>query len=155
MATPDRVLIDATNQTFWDITNYKVGQRLNINDPQDAAMAERWKEIFKRVLDYRTRAWNSANQVLEESMQSGRVVQPYVLVIIDDSPGSPDRAPGQVIAQTFPRRTNLDVQYAWDIDQVDKYRYAAAFDFTQKTDGPIADAFSATRRRQMAVSGWR
>ena len=152
---PDRVLIDATNQTFWDITNYKPGQRLNIHDPQDAAMAERWKEIFKQVLDYRTRASNSANQILEDSMQSGQQVQPYVLVIIDKSPGRPDQAPGQVIAQTFPRRANLDVMYEWDIDQVDKYRYAAMFDFTQKTDGPIADAFSVVRRRQMAVSGWR
>ena len=152
MATPDRVLIDATNQIFWDITNYKPGQRLNPSaDPQDAVMAERWKEIFKQVLDYRTRALNRANQVLEESMQPGGTVQPYILVIIDDNPGGT----GQVLAQTFPRRANLDVMYEWDIDQVDKYTYAAAFDFTQKTDGPIADAFAVVKRRQMTVSGWR
>lgn len=147
MATPDRVLIDATNQTFWDITNYKPGQRLNMRDPQDAAMAERWKEIFKQVLDYRTRAWNRANEVLEDSMQAGREVQPYVLVV--------ERRDGRTISQTFPRRANLDVQYAWDIDQTNDYTYAAAFDFTQKTDGPIADAFAVVRGRRMAVSGWR
>lgn len=151
MALPDRVLIDATNQTFWAITNYKPGQRLNMRDPQDAAMAERWKEIFQQVLEYRTRAWNRANQVLEESMKPGMTVQPYILVIIDDNPGGT----GQVLAQTFPRRGNLDVQYAWDIDQVDKYTYAAMFDFTKKVDGPIADAFAITKRRQaMPVSGW-
>jgi hypothetical protein len=152
MATPDRSLIDATNQTFWDITNYKRGQRLDMNDPQDRAMAERWRQIYAQVSEYRTNAWNRANQVLEESMKPGMQVQPYVLVIIDDSPG----ATGQVIAQTFPRRANLDVQYQFDTDQVDKYTYAAAFDFTQKTDGPVADTFAIVRRKQqMPVSGWR
>jgi len=146
MATPDRVLIDATNQTFWDLTNYKRGQRLDINDPQDWAYAQQWKEIYEQVKDYRTRAWTRANEVLEESMKPGMTVQPYVLIV--------QRRDGQVIAQTFPRRANLDVQYAWDIDQTNDYTYAAAFDFSQKTDGPVADAFAVTRRKQMAVSGW-
>jgi len=151
MATPDRSLIDATNQTFWAITNYKPGQRLNMADPQDRQMAQRWNQIYAQVSEYRTRAWNRANQVLEESMKPGMEVQPYVLVLIDDSPGGT----GQVLAQTFPRRANLDVQYQWDIDQVDKYTYASMFDFTQKTDGPVADTFAIVRRRQMMpVSGW-
>lgn len=142
----DRVLIDATNQTFWQITNYKPGQRLDLSIPQDREMAERWREIYKQVEEYRRRATRRANEILDASLQPSQILQPYVLIV--------ERRNGTLTPQVFASRANLDVQYTWTIDQTEDYTYAAMFDFTQKTDGPTADTFSVTRRRRMAVSGW-
>lgn len=145
MAT-HRALIDATNQAFWDITNYKPGQRLDMSDPQDRDMARRWLDIYKEFQEYRLRGFHRAYKVLQESMQASRTVEPYVLVV-----EIPD---GRLTSQTFPSRANLDVQYKRTIDQTENYTYAAMFDFEQKIDGLIADMFATVRRQQIAARGW-
>lgn len=48
-AQPDRRLIDETNARFWDRTNYKRGQKLDMSIAADRKMAKVWMEIFHEV----------------------------------------------------------------------------------------------------------
>ena len=136
----DGVLIHAANQTFWEITKYKPGQKLDMSDPQDRAMAKTWMDIYRQIQGHRERATSLAKRVLNET------VTPYVLVI--------EQRDGSLTHRTFERRGNLDVQYTWLLDQPEYYTYAAMFDFTQNRDAPIRDQFAMLKRQQMATSGW-
>lgn len=137
----DGVLISATNETFWQLTQYKRGQKLDMSDPQDRAMSKTWLDIYAQIKGHRERATNLAKRVLNET------VTPYILVV--------ERSNGSLDHQTFERRANLDVQYTWLLDQPDYYTYAAMFDFTQNRNAPIADQFALAKRTFDArTSGW-
>lgn len=136
----DGVLINATNQAFWQLTGHKRGQKLDMSDPRDRAMSKTWLDLYAQVRARRTRATDFAHQVVNET------VTPYVLVI--------EQPDGKLVHQTFERRGNLDVQYNWVVDQPQYYAYLAMFDFTQKRDAPIFDQFAISKRQQMAASGW-
>lgn len=139
-STADRVLVDATNQAFWQLTKYKPGQKLDMSDPKDRAMSQTWLDIYTQVKGHRDRATSAALRLHNERGA------PYVLIV--------EQRDRTLRPQTFERRANLDVQYAWLIDQPAFYTYAALFDFTQKGDAPIADQFSISRQSQVASSGW-
>ena len=139
-AVTDRVLINATNEAFWQITRHKPGQQLNMSDPQDRAMSKTWLDIYAKIKGYRDRATSLAQRILNET------VTPYVLII--------EQRNGTLTHRTFERRSNLDVQYAWLLDQPDYYTYVAMFDFTKNRDAPILDQFALSKRQQMATSGW-
>lgn len=139
-AVADRVLINATNEAFWQITRHKPGQQLNMSDPQDRAMSKRWLDIYAQVQGYRMRAMDLARRALNETRT------PYILVI--------QKRDGTLTHQAFERRDNLDVQYSWILDQPEYYTYLAMFDFTQNHNAPILDQFSLSQRQQTATSGW-
>ncbi len=139
-AVTDRVLIDTTNETFWQITRYKPGQRLDMSDPQDRVMSKRWLDIYAQIRGHRDRATSLARRVLNET------VTPYILVI--------EKRDGTLTHQKFERRGNLEVQYFWILDQPERYTYLALFDFTKNRDAPIMDQFALSKRQQMATSGW-
>ena len=137
----DGVLISATNETFWQLTQYKRGQKLDMSDPQDRAMSKTWLDIYAQIKGHRERATSLATRVLNET------VTPYVLVI--------EQGNGSLTHRTFERRSNLDVQYNWLVDQPEYYTYLAMFDFTQNRDAPIRDQFAMSKRQQrLATSGW-
>lgn len=136
----DHVLTNATNATFWQITRYKPGQKLDMSDPQDRSMAKRWMDIYKQVRSHRDRATSLAKRLLNE------LVTPYILVI--------EQRIGSLTHRTFERPGNLAAQYSWLLDQPEKYTYLAMFDFTQNRAAPIRDQFSLSKRQQMATSGW-
>jgi hypothetical protein len=46
---PDRRLIDATNDRFWQTTNYKPGQKLDMSIAEDRKMAKVWMKIFHEL----------------------------------------------------------------------------------------------------------
>ncbi len=137
----DGVLIHATNETFWQLTRYKPGRQLDMSDPRDRSMAKTWLELYDQIRGHRDRATDLATRALNET------VTPYVLVI--------EHRDGSLVHQEFPRRANLDAQYAWLIDQPEYYTYAAMFDFTQRRDAPILDQFALSKRQQLATSGWQ
>lgn len=139
-AVADRVLVDATNQAFWQLTKHKPGQKLDMSDQKDREMSQTWLDIYGQVKGHRDRATSAA---LRTHNERGA---PYVLVV--------EQRDRTLHPQTFERRANLDVQYAWLIDQPAYYTYAALFDFTQKGDAPITDQFSISRQPQIATSGW-
>lgn len=142
----DRVLINATNSTFWQITKYKPGQRLNMADPKDREMAKVWMDVYAQIRGRRDRATQLARQVLIETA-TPQTITPHILVV--------EQRDGSFTHQVFPSRGNLDVQYNWIIDQPERYTYLAAFDFTKDENAPIYDQFAITKRRQQApVSGW-
>lgn len=135
----DRVLINATNATFWAITQYKPGQRLDMSDPKDREMAKVWMDVYGQIRSRRDRATSLARQA----------VSPYILVI--------EKRDGTLTHQEFERRANLDVQYTWLVDQPEYYTYLAMFDFTKNRVAPIIDQFALSKRQQiqqMATSGW-
>lgn len=134
----DRILINATNETFWQITGYKPGKRLNMSIAADRQMAKTWLDIYAQIRGRRERATSTAQRTLNET------VSPYVLVI--------EQHDGSLMPQAFAHRGNLDVQYAWVLDQPERYTYLAAFDFTQRRDAPIYDQF-ALNQRVSAVAG--
>lgn len=134
----DRVLINATNATFWEITKYKPGQKLDMSDPKDRAMAKIWMDVYAQIRGRRERATQLAQQVLNET--------PYILVV--------EKRDGSLTHQEFPGRVNLDVQYSWLIDQPEYYTYVAMFDFTKDRDVLIQDQFALSKRQQLATSGW-
>lgn len=136
----DRVLINATNETFWQLTRYKPGQQLDMSNPQDRALSKTWLGIYDQVKGRRDRATSAARRTLNET------VTPYVLVT--------ERRDGSLTSQAFPHRSNLDVQYSWLLDQPDRYTYIAAFDFTKNRSVPLYDQFALLRRSQVASSGW-
>lgn len=139
----DRVLINATNVTFWEITKYKPGQKLDMSDPKDRAMAKVWMDVYGQIRGRRDRAAQLAQQVLNETGT------PYILVI--------EQRDGSLVHQEFPRRGNLDVQFTWIVDQPEYYTYLAAFDFTKNRDAPLYDQFALSKRQQrqqLATSGW-
>lgn len=137
----DRVLIDATNEAFWQITRYKTGQRLDMSVPQDRAMAKSWLDIYRELRGHRERATSAALRTLNET------VAPHVLVV--------ERKNGELLPHAFPGLNQLEVQYAWILDQPEDYAYIAAFDFTRRRDAPIYDQFAlSVRKRQAATSGW-
>ncbi|HSX22524.1 MAG TPA: hypothetical protein VLE97_07110 [Gaiellaceae bacterium] len=136
----DRVLIDATNEAFWQITGYKTGQRLDMSLPQDRSMAKSWLDIYRELRGHRDRATQAAQRTLNET------VTPYVLVV--------ERKSGILQPQAFPGRNQLEVQYAWVVDQPEDWAYVAAFDFTRRRDAPLYDQFALTVRRREATSGW-
>lgn len=133
----DRALISATNETFWKITRYKPGQRLDMTDRRDRAMSKTWLDIYAQVKGHRDRATSLAQRTLNET------VTPYILVV--------EQRDGSLRPQVFQGRGNLDVQYTWLLDQPQLYTYLAAFDFTQKRDAPLYDQFALTRRSQVAA----
>jgi hypothetical protein len=135
----DRALIRATDQVFWQITQYKPGQRLDMSIPQDRAMAKNWLDIYHQVRGHRDRATATAQRTLNET------ASPYVLVV--------ERRDGSLQPQAFPGRNNLDAQYAWVIDQPEAYTYLAAFDFSQRRDVPLYEQFALMVRQQVATSG--
>lgn len=142
----DRVLIDATNATFWQITQYKPGKRLVMSDPKDRAMSKAWLDIYAQIKSRRDRATQLARQVLIETATPSTVT-PHILIV--------EQRDGSLTHQLFPSRGNLDVQYNWVIDQPELYTYLAAFDFTKDEKAPIYDQFAITKRRQQVpVSGW-
>src|SRR5262245_12770258 len=122
MAT-DRTLIDATNATFWQITQYKPGRRLDMSDPKDRAMSKTWLDIYHQVAPHRDRAAALAKQVFAET------TRPYVLII--------ERRDGTLTHQEFSYLANLDVQYSWVLVQPEYYTYIAEFDLTQDPNGPL------------------
>lgn len=136
----DPVLIDATNQAFWQLTSHKRGQKLDMSDPRDRALSKTWLDLYDQIRGRRSRATDLARRVVNET------VTPYVLVI--------EQPDGKLVHQTFERRSNLDVQYNWVVDQPQYYAYLAMFDFSQKRDAPILDQFAISKRQQMAASGW-
>ena len=121
-------LVNETNGRFWWQTNYKIGQRLDMSDPKDRAMAKVWLSIYASVRNHRESAQREARRIYGESFT------PQILVF-----ERPDGSRGQA---TFPDRRRLDAQYDWSVNQIDTYRYIAAFDLAQDPNGPIADSFS-------------
>lgn len=136
----DRVLIDATNETFWQITNYKRGQKLDMSNAQDRVMAKTWLDIFGQIRGHRDRATAVAQRTQNET------ATPYVLVV--------EHRDGSFNPQAFANRNNLDEQYSWVLGQPDSYTYVAAFDFKQRRDAPLYDQFALSVRRRAATSGW-
>jgi hypothetical protein len=136
----DRVLVNATNEAFWQLTGHKRGQQLDMSDPRDRAMSKTWLDLYAQIRGRRDRAVNLAKRILNET------VTPYVLVI--------EQPDGSLTHRTFERRGNLDVQYAWLLDQPEYYTYLAMFDFTQSRNAPIRDQFRIVKRQEMATSGW-
>jgi hypothetical protein len=135
----DRVLIDATNQVFWEITKHKPGQRLDMSDPRDRAMSKTWMDIHRQVRGHRDRATQLALRALNETGT------PYVLVV--------EQRDGSLVHQEFPSQSHLDVMYTWRLDQPD-YTYLVMFDLTRDRGAPIHDTFALSRRQQAAASGW-
>lgn len=136
----DRVLVNATNAAFWQITGYKPGQQLDMSDRRDRAMSKTWLDLYEQIRARRSRATELAQRVLNET------VTPYILVI--------EQHDGSLTHRTFERRGNLDVQYNWLLDQPELYTYLALFDFTQNRDAPVFDQFAISKRQQAATSGW-
>lgn len=134
------VLINATNETFWKLTRHKPGQKLDMSDPRDRAMSKKWLEIYAQIQGHRDRATTLAQRALNET------VTPHILVI--------ERRDGTLTHQKFSRRSNLDVQYSWLLDQPDYYTYVAMFDFTVNRNAPISDQFALSKQQEMATSGW-
>jgi hypothetical protein len=134
----DPVLTDTTNAAFWTITKYKPGRNLDMSDPKDREMSKTWIQIYEDVKRHKQRATNLAQRALNET------VTPHILVV--------ERRDGSLTYQVFPRRSNLDVQYSWILDQPDRYTYIAAFDFTKNREAPLYDQFALMRRSQIA--GW-
>lgn len=139
-ATTDAPLIRATNEAFWQLTKYKRGQKLDMSDPKDREMSKTWSDLYAQIKGHRDRATSLAKRTLNET------VTPYVLVI--------EQRDGSLRPQPFERRSNLDVQYTWLLDQPDYYTYLAMFDFTQNRDAPIADEFSLSKLSRVAASGY-
>ena len=46
---PSREVLDETNMRFWNRTQYKRGQKLDMSDAQDREMSKIWMEIFGEV----------------------------------------------------------------------------------------------------------
>ena len=136
----DRVLINAANETFWQITRYKPGQQLDMTDPRDRAMSKTWLEIYGQILGHRTAATDLATRVFSEA------AAPYVIVV--------EKRDGTLTHLKLESRGNLDVQYSWLVDQPEYYTYIAMFDFTSNRDAPILDQFALSKRQQTAASGW-
>jgi hypothetical protein len=136
----DRVLINATNEAFWQHTRHKPGQQLDMSDPRDRAMSKTWLSFYEQIRGRRDRATSVARRTLNET------VTPYILV-------TERRRDGSLIPQTFSTRGNLDVQYSWVVDQPEDYTYVAMFDFTKNRDAPIFDQFAISKRQQIAASG--
>lgn len=136
----DRVLIDATNETFWEITKYKPGKRLDMSNARDHEMAKTWLDIFRQIRGHRDRATAAAQRTLNET------TTPYVLVV--------EHSDGSLSPQALPARNNLDEQYTWILGQPENYTYVAAFDFTRRHDAPIYDQFALSVRKRAATSGW-
>ena len=136
----DGVLVRATNEAFWQKTDYKRGQPLDMSIKRDRELSKTWLDLYQQNKARRDRATSVAQRMLNET------VNPYVLVI--------EARDGTLQPQTFPQRTNLDVQYTWLVDQPEFYAYVAMFDFTQRKDRPLFEQFALTKREQTPVSGW-
>jgi len=136
----DPILAHTTNAVFWEITKYKRGQPLDMDDPKDREKAKIWLQIYEDLKGRRHRATNLAQRALNET------VTPYILVV--------ERRDGSLVHQEFPHKANLDVQYSWLLDQPDYYTYIAAFDFTKNRAAPLYDQFALMQRSQVASSGW-
>lgn len=139
-AQGSRVLVDTANQVFWELTQHKPGQRLDMSDARDRAMSKRWLDIYGQVRGHRDRATQLARHVFNEA---GR---PYILVV--------ERRDGSLVHQELPDRSRLEVMYEWRLDQPEDYTYLAMFDFTQNRDVPIYDQFALSKRRPTVASGW-
>jgi hypothetical protein len=135
-----RVLIDATNAVFWQLTGYKPGQRLDMSDPRDREMSKKWLDVYKQIEARRAGATSLAQRAFSET------ATPYILIV--------ENRDGSLMHQEFPRRGNLDVQYMWLVNEPDLYSYVAMFDFTQHRGAPIVDQFALLKRAQrVATSG--
>ena len=136
----DGVLVRATNEAFWQKTGYKRGQPLDMSNKRDRALSKTWLDLFQQNKARRDRATSVAQRAVNE------LVNPYVLVT--------EARDGTLRPQTFPQRTNLDVQYTWLVDQPEFYAYVAMFDFSQRKDRPLFEQFALTKREQTPISGW-
>ena len=121
-------LVDETNGRFWAQTGHKKGRKLDMSDPTDRAMAKVWLAIYAAVRGHRENALREAQRLY------GETFTPHMLVF--------ERPDGSRRQATFASRGRLDTQYNWHVNQIDTYRYIAAFDFTQNTTGPVYDSFS-------------
>jgi hypothetical protein len=146
MAT-DRVLIDATNETFWQLTGYKRGQRLDMRDPQDVEKAKTWRDIYSQLAEHRTHATQAA-----QSLATERKI-PYIVVV---EQRNPQERFGNLHTTAFETRNAMDVQYVWALEQPDYYTYLAAFDFTINPNAPVYDQFAVIYRLKSGTmtSGW-
>jgi hypothetical protein len=138
-------LVNETNGRFWAQTGHKRGQRLDMSDPNDRAMAKVWLTLYAAVLSYRDSVYREARRMYGESFT------PNMLIF-----ERPDGSRGHT---TFANREHLDVQYNWAVDQIDTYKYIAAFDFTQDPNAPIHDSFSPyayewDRRQSITAGAW-
>ena len=138
-------LVNETNGRFWAQTGHKTGQRLNMSDPTDRAMSKVWLSIYAVVRGHRERALGEARRMY------GETFTPHMLVF-----ERPNGSQGQA---RFENRRALDARYAWAVNQIDTYKYIAAFDFTQDSSGPIYDSFSPyvsewEARQLTAVGAW-
>lgn len=138
-------LVNETNGRFWTQTGHKTGRRLDMSDPTDRAMSKVWLAIYAAVRGHRESALGEARRIYAETFT------PHMIIL-----ERPDGSKGQA---TFASRGRLDVLYDWYVNQIDTYKYVAAFDFTQDTSGPIYDSFSPyayewEARHRTAVSSW-
>ena len=127
-----------TNTRFWKRTKYKPGSKLNMSIAKDREMAKVWLRLFHELQNHRGRARTYARRVVDET------ITPYVLTI--------EKHDGSMEHQEFERRSNLEVQYMWLLGQPDMYKYAAAFDFTQRENPVIGEQFS--NDAQPLVASW-
>jgi hypothetical protein len=136
----DATLTNETNARFWRRTRHKPGQRLDMTDPRDRAMAKVWLDVFAEVRNYRDSATREARRLYNETLT------PYLLVIQERD--------GSTRPFIYQHRGNLDVQYAWVVDQMpDRYTYLAAFDLTRQAE-PIYDHFSRASTAAVGYVAW-
>jgi hypothetical protein len=143
----DRVLINATNETFWQITGYKRGQRLDMSIPQDFEMAKRWRSIYAELQQHKTRALQAA-----QALSADRHI-PFVMVVERKDPNAQF---GNLLSTVYETRNSLMTQYQWGVDQTDFYSYIAAYDFTVDPNGPVMEQFAVLERLRSGAmtSGW-
>ena len=143
----DRVLIDATNETFWQLTGYKRGQRLDMSIPQDIEMAKTWRDIYRQIAEHRTHATQAAQSLFAER----RI--PYIVVV---EKRNPDQRFGNLHTTVYETRNAMNAQYQWALVQPDFYTYLAAFDFNVDMNAPVADQFAVIHRLRSGIvtSGW-
>lgn len=135
----DRILIDATNATFWQLTNYKPGKRLDMSIADDRKMAKIWIDIYREIRGHQDRATQVALRTQAETHA------PYILVV--------ERRDGSISPQAIRDRGDLDVQYTWQLSQPEIYTYVAAYDLARRNDAPLYHQFALAVRQQQAATG--
>lgn len=132
-----------TDTLFWDRTGHKPGQKLDMSDPKDRAMAKIWMRIYGEVRGHRDRATILARRI------HGEIGAPYVFVV--------ERPDGSLNHLPFQDRGQLDAQFNAAIDHPDQHphRYVASFDFMTNPRGPVDDRFAETSARAAATAALR
>jgi hypothetical protein len=136
----DRSLVKETNERFWARTNYKPGRKLDMSDPSDRKMSKIWLLLYDEVRGHRDRATFLARTVY------GETNIPYILIA--------EKPDGTMSPSHYAQRGNLNVQYAWLVDQPEMYRYIAMYDFTKDPNVPLQDQFARAAAAPAAVAGW-